>query len=80
MDGRSLAATVGIKLKARGRGLNPKLRKPENSWLQETLIDKSSSKSLHTYTETKLHPQINKFQSMTYHDNSPAIQEHNTEN
>ena len=32
------------------------LRVPENSWLQGTLIDKRSSKSLHTYTETKLHP------------------------
>ena len=52
------------------------LRIPENSWLQGTLIDKSSSKSLHTYTETKLHPRANKFQSKTYYANSPATQEH----
>ena len=43
------------------------------------LIDKSSSKSLHTYTETKHHPKANEFQSKTYHKNSPATQEHSTE-
>ena len=32
---------------------------PENTWLQGILIDKRSSKSLHTYTETKLHPRAN---------------------
>ena len=55
------------------------LRTPENSWLQGPLIDKSSSKSLHTYTETKLHPRANKFQSKTYHTHSPATQEHSPE-
>ena len=55
------------------------LRTPENSWLQGTLINKSSSKSLHTYTETKLHPRANKFQSKTYLANSPTKQEHNPE-
>ena len=50
-------------------------RTQENSRLQGTLIDKRSPKSLHTYTETKLHPRANKFQSKTYHDNSPAMQE-----
>ena len=55
------------------------LRTTENSWLQGTLIDKSSSKSLHTYTETKLHPRANKFQSKTYQANSPTMQEHNPE-
>ena len=55
------------------------LRTPENSWLQGTLIDKSSPTSLHTYTETKLHPRANKFQNKTYHTNSPAMQEHNHE-
>ena len=34
-----------------------------------------SSKCLHTYTETKHHPRANKFQSKTYHANSPATQE-----
>ena len=52
---------------------------PENTWLQGILIDKRSSKSLHTYTETKLHPRANKFQSKTYQANSPAMQEHNPE-
>ena len=42
------------------------------------LIDKSSSKSFHTNTETKLCPRANKFQSKTYHANSPTKQEHNT--
>jgi len=39
-------------------------------------IDKSSSKSLHTYTETKLHPRANTFQSKTYKANYPTMQEH----
>ena len=55
------------------------LRTPDNSSLQGTLINKSSSKSLHTYTETKLHPRANKFQSKTYQANSPTTQEHNPE-
>ena len=55
------------------------LRTPENSWLQGTVIDESSSKSLQTYTETKLHPRANKFQSKTYQVNSPTMQEHNPE-
>ena len=53
------------------------LRTSENSWFQGTLIDKNSPKSLHNYTETNLHPRANKFQSNTYHVNSPAKQEHN---
>ena len=56
--------------------LSPKTRTPENSWLQGTLSNKRSSKSLHTYTETNHHPRYNKFQSKTYHANSPATQEH----
>ena len=32
-------------------------------------------KHLHTYTETKHHPRANKFQSKTYHANSPATEE-----
>ena len=52
------------------------LRTPENSWLQGTLIDRSSS---NTYTETKHHSRANKFQSKTYHANSPATQEHSPE-
>ena len=47
------------------------LRTPENSWLQGTLINKSSSKSLHTYTETKLHPRARAV--------IPATQEHSPE-
>ena len=31
------------------------------------------------YTETKLHPRANKFQSKTYQANSPAMQEHSPE-
>ena len=54
-------------------------RIPENSWLQGTLINKRSSKSLHTYTETNHHPRVNKFQSKTYHANSTAMQEHTPE-
>ena len=46
-----------------------------NSWLQGTLIEKSSSKNLHAYTETKFHPRANKFQNKTYHTNSPAMKE-----
>ena len=42
-------------------------------------MDKSSSKSLRTYTETKHHPRANKFQSKTYHTNSLAMQEHSPE-
>ena len=52
---------------------------PENSRLQGTLIDKNSSKRLHTDTETKHHSRANKFQSKTYHANSPATQEHRPE-
>ena len=36
-------------------------------------------KCLYTYTETKHHPRANKFQSKTYHSNSPATQEHTPE-
>ena len=43
------------------------------------LIDKSSPKSLHMYTETKLHSRTNKFQCKTYHSNSSAKQEYNPE-
>ena len=60
-------------------GLNPKLENTRNLLTLGTLIHKSSSKSLHTYTETKLHPRVNKFQSKTYHANSPAMQEHSPE-
>jgi len=42
-------------------------------------MDKTSSKSLHTYTETKHHPRANKFQSTTYNTNSPTTQEHSPE-
>ena len=52
---------------------------PENSWIWGTLFNKSSSKGLHTHTETKPHPMANKFQSKTYEANSPTTQEHNPE-
>ena len=45
------------------------LRTPENFYSQGTLIYKSSSKNLHIYTETKLYPRANKFQSKTYQAN-----------
>ena len=38
---------------------------------------KSPTKNLFTYTETKLHPRANKFQSKTHQTNSPTMQEHN---
>ena len=63
---RGLEAIVRIRLKARGRRLKSKIRTPENSWCLGTLTNKSSSKCLHTYTETKLHPRASKFQSKTY--------------
>ena len=40
---------------------------------------KSSSRSLHSHTETKLHPRANKFKRKTYEDNSPTKLEHNPE-
>ena len=55
------------------------MRTPEKSWLQGTLTNKRSAKSLHTYTETNHHPRANKFQSKTYHTNSAATQEHSPE-
>ena len=36
-------------------------------------------KRIHIYTETKQHPRVNKFQSKTYHANSPATREHSPE-
>ena len=74
---RSVEATVREGPKARDRRVNSKTS--ESSWLQGTLINKSSPKSLHTYTETKLHPRANKIQYKTHHTNSPAKQEHNPE-
>ena len=55
------------------------MRTPENSWLQGTLIDKSSPKSLHSHTEAKLHPRANKSQSGTDHAHSPAKRKHSPE-
>ena len=75
---RSLEATVRIRLKDRGRRLKSKTWEHQKTD-QGTLIDKSPSKSLHTYTETKLHQRANKFQSKTYQANSPTTQEHNPE-
>ena len=72
-------AIVRKDWKPEAGGLNQKLENTENSWLQVTLINRSSSKSLHTYTKTKLHPRANNFQSKTYHANSPAMQEHSPE-
>ena len=48
------------------------MRTAENSSLQGPSNDKSSSKSLHTHYETKLHPRANKFQSKTYYANPPS--------
>ena len=65
---RSLEANCKNKMEdQRKEAYIPNLRTLENSWLQGTLINKSSSKSLHTYTETKLYPRADKFQSKTYH-------------
>ena len=71
---RSLEATVRINKIQRQEAYMQNLRTPENSYSQGTLIDKSSSKSLHIYTETKFHPRANKFQSKTDPANSPAMQ------
>ena len=85
---RSLEATVTIRLKkkkkrirlkARGRGLRSKIENTRKLLTKGILIDKSSSKNLHAYTETKLHPRAKKFQSKTYQANSPTAQEHNLE-
>ena len=57
---------------------NQNLRSPEISWLKGPLINKTSSKSLHTHIETKLQPRA-KFQSKTYQANSSTKQEHNPE-
>ena len=76
---RSLEATVKIRLKTRSRRLSPnpentrELLTPGNINRQELI------KCIHTYTETKHHPRANKFQSKTYHTNSPATQEHSPE-
>ena len=76
---RNLEMTVRIRLKTRGRRLNPKLESTRKLLTPGTLIDKSSSKSPHTYTETKLHPRANEFHRKTYHAISPAMQEHSPE-
>ena len=55
------------------------MRTPENTWLQGILINKSSSKSLHTWAKTKHHSRANNFQSKTYYVNSPGTQEHSPE-
>ena len=78
-DGRSLEATVRIRLKTRGRRLKSN---PENTRELLTLGNINQQeliKHLHTYTETKHHSRANKFQSKTYHANSPATQEHSPE-
>ena len=76
---RSLEATVRIRLKTKGRRLKPKPENTREPLTTGTLTGKSSSKSLHTYTETKLHPRFNKFQSKICHANYPATQEHSLE-
>ena len=76
---RSLEATGGIRLKARGRRLKSK------TWYTRKLLtlgninrQELNQKSLY-YTKTMLHPRSNKFQSKTYQANSPKTQEHNPE-
>ena len=77
---RSLETTGRINLKSRDRRLKPQTWENEkNSWLHGTLSNKRPSKNLHTYTETNHHPRANKFQSKTYHANSPTTQEHSPE-
>ena len=75
---RSFEATVKIR-KPEAGDLSPnpentrELLTPGNINWQELI------KCLHTYTETKHHTRANKFQSKTYHTNSPATQEHSPE-
>ena len=76
---RSLEATVRIRLKTRGKRLKPKTWGHQRTLIPGNINHKSSSKSLHTYTEIKQHPRANKFQSKTYHANSLATQEHSPE-
>ena len=76
---RSLEATVKEDWKPEAGGLSPN---PENTTeiLTPGNINRQDLiKRLHTYTETKYHPRANKFQSKTYHTNSPAKQEHSPE-
>ena len=75
---RSLQTTGRIKLKSRARRLKPKTENPRKL-LTTWNINKRSSKSLPTYTETNHHPKANKFQSKTYHTNSSTTQEHSPE-
>ena len=76
---RSLEATVRIRLKARDRGLNPKLENTRELLIPGNINRRAHPKASILNTETKLHPRANKFQSKTYYTNSPATQEHSPE-
>ena len=65
MDREAWCAVIHGVAKSRTRLLTP----GNINW-QELI------KHFHTYTETKHHPSGNKFQSKTYHENSPTTQEH----
>ena len=83
---RSLIAAAAKSLQVCPTVCNPIDGSPPGSPVSEILqartlewVAISLSKNLYTYIETKLHSRANKFQCKTYHNNSPAKQEHNTE-
>ena len=76
MDGEVLRLLEEEDWKPETGGFSPKPENTRELLTPGTLINKRSSKSLHTYTETNHHPRANKFQSKTYHANSSTRQEH----
>ena len=58
----------------RQEALIQNLRTPENSWLGN-INWQEFIQNLHAYIETNFHPRANKFQSRTYHTNSPATKQ-----
>ena len=60
-----LEATV-IRLKTRFRRLNFNTENIRELLIPGNINRQKLTQSLHTYTETKLHPRANKFQSKTY--------------
>ena len=73
---RSLETTGRIKLKPEAGDLSPKPENTRKLLTTGNISNKRPSKSLHTYAETNHHSRASKFQSKTYHANSPATQEH----
>ena len=68
----SYEVTVRIRLKIRGRRLKSKTWEHQRTPDSENINWWELIKNLHTYNEINHHPRANKFQSKTYHANSPA--------